>query len=572
MLQHPTFIRMTLPTDGRAGPLSRAVAFLQLFAFLTSVLTAVSTSAAERPSSGGVAEKRVALVIGNNAYPSAALRNPVNDATAIAKKLQDLGFEVMIRTNVSQREMTRAIGEFGEKIAIGSVALFYYAGHGIQARGKNFLVPVDAEIKSEGSVSTESVDVERVLDQLSPARLSMVVLDACRNNPFERRFRSGFGAGLAQIDAPAGTLIAYATAPGKVAQDGDGTNGPYTRALLDAIETPGLRVEDVFKQVRIQVLKTTKGQQIPWESSSLTGEFLFRPGKTAVPDTGQNKLEQDLSGLRDSMAVLSAQISKLNESRPTGPSAQKNEQEQKRVEQDTAALREQVATLNAEISRMRQSQAPAATAAQKSDPERRKLEADAAELRDRTALLNAEISRLRANQQAPSGAAASYAADWKEQLAKVAAAGTSLTLATAMEKLLDVTAPDDVAVLKRFATQLSRRPYNAALALGVDANGFIVWGGGHTHATRPEAGETALQFCTSAEKGSCKVVVVNGDFAREAWLEALKPLGSEPVNSVRAALMASLRQPIIETAVGLGPRITSSVSATPPTGYTFARR
>jgi uncharacterized caspase-like protein len=202
-------------------------------------------------------EKRIALVVGNDKYPGSPLRNPVNDATALAAKLRDVGFDVVLRTNVAQREMTRAVRDFGDKITPGSVALFYYAGHGMQARGKNYLIPVDADITSESSVSIEAVDVERVLDQLGAARVSMVILDACRNNPFERRFRSGAGAGLAQIDAPAGTLIAYATAPGKIALDGDGKHAPYTEALLRAMDTPGLRVEDVFKQVLISVLKTT---------------------------------------------------------------------------------------------------------------------------------------------------------------------------------------------------------------------------------------------------------------------------------------------------------------------------
>src|SRR5258706_12495079 len=146
----------------------------------------------------------------------------------------------------------------------------------MQLRGKNFLIPVDAEIETEGAVRGEAVDVDHVLDQLGSAQLSMVILDACRNNPFESRFRR-IGVGLAQIDAPAGTLLAYATAPGKVASDGAGANGTYTAALLKAMDTPGLKVEDVFKQVRNEVLKESTNQQIPWESSSLTTEFYFRP-------------------------------------------------------------------------------------------------------------------------------------------------------------------------------------------------------------------------------------------------------------------------------------------------------
>lgn len=223
-------------------------------------------------------EQRVALVIGNATYKTQPLGNPIHDAADIAAKLRNLGFEVTLRTNATQKEMTRAITQFGEHIKPGSVALFYYAGHGVQARGRNFLVPVDAEIQTEAGVSSEAVDVDSVLEQLSPARVSMVILDACRNNPFERRFRSAGGGGLAQMDAPKGTLIAYATAPGKTAADGAGRNGLYTGALLRMLDQPGLKVEDVFKRVRIAVSQATQDAQIPWEASSLIGDFYFRTG------------------------------------------------------------------------------------------------------------------------------------------------------------------------------------------------------------------------------------------------------------------------------------------------------
>lgn len=221
---------------------------------------------------------RVALVIGNSAYPGVgALKNPANDARDIAAKLKRLGFQVIVRTDLKQKDMLRALTEFGDKVQTGTEALFFYAGHGMQVRGKNYLIPVDAEIRSEGSVSSEAVDVDQLLDKLAPARLSMVILDACRNNPFERRFRGG-GQGLAQINAPTGTLIAYATAPGKVAADGEGRNGLYTAELLTAMDTPGIKIEDVFKRVRSNVVRKSNEAQTPWESSSLTGDFYFRMG------------------------------------------------------------------------------------------------------------------------------------------------------------------------------------------------------------------------------------------------------------------------------------------------------
>jgi uncharacterized caspase-like protein/formylglycine-generating enzyme required for sulfatase activity len=220
-------------------------------------------------------ERRVALVIGNAAYPGAgALKNPANDANDFGAKLKKLGFDVTVRTDIRHKDMLRSLTEFGDKVQSGTEALFFYAGHGMQVKGKNYLIPIDAEIRNEASASSEAVDVDQLLDKLSLARLSVVILDACRNNPFERRFR-GSGQGLAQINAPTGTLIAYATAPGKVASDGAGHNGLYTAELLAAMDIPGIKIEDVFKRVRGNVVRKSNDSQTPWESSSLTGDFYF---------------------------------------------------------------------------------------------------------------------------------------------------------------------------------------------------------------------------------------------------------------------------------------------------------
>jgi hypothetical protein len=255
------------------------------------------------------AERRVALVIGNGAYASAPLKNPPNDARDMAGALRRLGFTVIEKINVPQKEMNRAIAEFGEKLNASTMALFFYAGHGMQVKGKNYLLPIDARINSESSVRAEAVDVDAVLDQFAASPLNVVILDACRNNPFERKFRS-VGGGLAQMDAPKGTLIAYATAPGKVASDGDGRNGLYTQELLRHLQTPGLSVEVVFKRVRAGVARATGDAQIPWEASSLTGEFHFRPDATARPaevpattmavDTPEQIEQQFWNRIRDS--------------------------------------------------------------------------------------------------------------------------------------------------------------------------------------------------------------------------------------------------------------------------------
>ena len=220
-------------------------------------------------------EPRLALVIGNSAYRESPLRNPVNDVRAMAQRFKELGFTVLAHENATKRTMEAAIIEFGRRLAEGGVGAFYYAGHGLQVRGRNYLVPVDADIEDEASTRVAAVDVELLLEQMTEAknRVNLVILDACRNNPFERRMR-GASRGLAAVDAARGTLVAYATAPGSVAADGDGKNGLYTEELLEALREPGLKIEEVFKRVRINVARRSKGAQTPWESSSLTGDLV----------------------------------------------------------------------------------------------------------------------------------------------------------------------------------------------------------------------------------------------------------------------------------------------------------
>ena len=231
----------------------------------------------EEPLSSQPVDRRVALIIGNGSYSVGRLNNPVLDARAMAETLQALGFEVLAHENLTYRSMRRAVAEFGERVGAGGVALFYYSGHGLQVNGKNYLVPVDADIKNERYVAAEAIDAESVLVHMqeSKTRVNIVVLDACRDNPFAGRFRA-LGRGLAFMDVPAGTYVAYSTAPGSVAADGEpGTNGIYTSELLRALREPGLRIEDVFKRVRIAVQSRTQNRQSPWDASSMTGEFVF---------------------------------------------------------------------------------------------------------------------------------------------------------------------------------------------------------------------------------------------------------------------------------------------------------
>jgi len=238
-----------------------------------------------RPDTGG--ESRVALVIGNSAYKDGPLKNPVNDATDMAAQLRSLGFAVDLHTDASRTDMKAALRRFSQTLREGGVGLFYYAGHGVQSRGRNFLIPVDASIKSEAELEFESVDANLVLAYLDQARtrVGIVVLDACRNNPFARSFRSA-SSGLAQMEAGRGTFVAFSTAPGSVAADGDGRNGLYTRYLLESLKQPDSDIDKVFRRVTAEVTRTTGGEQVPWISTSLTGNFYFRPGaKAGAPDS-----------------------------------------------------------------------------------------------------------------------------------------------------------------------------------------------------------------------------------------------------------------------------------------------
>jgi len=222
-------------------------------------------------------DARVALIVGNGDYKSAPLKNPVNDARSVARALKGLGFEVLLEENVSHQGFMQALRKFADRLRdTGGVGLFYYAGHGMQVKGSNYLIPVDSAIQTEDEVRYMALDANQVLDKMEQAgnRLNIVILDACRDNPFARSFRSKQG-GLAQMDAPSGMLIAFATAPGSVAYDGDGDNGVYTKHLLRTLTIPGLPVELVLKRVREQVARDTDQKQIPWESSSLLGDFYF---------------------------------------------------------------------------------------------------------------------------------------------------------------------------------------------------------------------------------------------------------------------------------------------------------
>lgn len=221
--------------------------------------------------------RRVALVIGNADYQAInPLNNPANDAEDMARALEGLGFEVITAINADFQTMRNRLQEFRGAIRQGSVGLFYFAGHGVQYRGENYLIPVDAPLQGADGLGLSAIPLNTVLDLMRDANstTNIVILDACRNNPFPGGDRN-LGGGLATVQAARGFYIAYATRPGQVASDGTGRNGTYTQALLRHIGTPNLPIEQMFKQVRTEVDQATGGRQLPWDESSLIGDFAF---------------------------------------------------------------------------------------------------------------------------------------------------------------------------------------------------------------------------------------------------------------------------------------------------------
>ena len=279
------------------------------FTVLVSSLLLLCAAGVQAAQDRGIKLKvdRLALVIGNSAYQTAPLKNPTNDAEDMAANLKELGFEVILKKDADQRTMEDAIRYFGRQLRNGGVGLFYFAGHGVQVEGLNYLIPVDARIESESDVKYEAVDAGRILGKMEDAenRLNIVILDACRNNPYARAFRSDQG-GLARMDAPTGSLVAYSTAPGEVAADGPDRNGIFTKYLIQHMMTPNLALEHVLKRVRIDVALETNGRQIPWESSSLMGDFYFKSKKiTSKPEAGKKPQTAQESAPETQMASIS---------------------------------------------------------------------------------------------------------------------------------------------------------------------------------------------------------------------------------------------------------------------------
>jgi hypothetical protein len=240
--------------------------------------------AQQRPATSQTASntsigKRIALVMGNANYKVRPLKNSGNDADDVSRSLKTTGFEVIDLRDATLTQMRTAVRQFGDRLINNDVGLVYYSGHGVEVKGRNYFIPVNADIQREDEIADQGLDVSLILEKMSTAGkgVNILIVDACRDDPFGRSFRSS-SRGLAQMDAPRGTIIAYATSPGKVASDGDPRerNSPYTKHLVKAMQSPNKPIEQVFKEVRRAVQDETKNQQTPWENTSLSGDFFFR--------------------------------------------------------------------------------------------------------------------------------------------------------------------------------------------------------------------------------------------------------------------------------------------------------
>jgi hypothetical protein len=296
------------------------------------------------------AEKRVALVVGNSAYVHAnPLPNPVNDAGDMAKALAEAGFEVILGLDLKKVAFDGKVRDFARALEKADVALFFYAGHGLQASGRNYLVPVDASLQVERDLDFEAVSIDFVLKQMELERegkTNVVFLDACRDNPLARNLArsmgtrsASIGQGLAQVQTGVGTFIAYSTQPGNVALDGQGRNSPFTAALTKGLRDPGRNLTSVMIEVRKDVLAVTGGKQVPWDHSALTGDFYFHlaaaPGTLPKPDGDAvqrrlRELEEELKKKSDpqqtaNMVALAQARERLRQSEEA------NKQDQKRI-------------------------------------------------------------------------------------------------------------------------------------------------------------------------------------------------------------------------------------------------
>lgn len=293
------------------------------------------------------AQHRVALVIGNSAYTQVnSLPNPVNDAKAVAAAFKDLGFDVLLGLDLDKRGFDAKVREFSQVLGQADVSIFFYAGHGLQVSGRNYLVPVDARLQRERDIDFEAVGLDFILKQMEldrEGKTNIVFLDACRDNPLARNLARSMGTrsanvgqGLAQVEAGVGTFIAYSTQPGNVALDGDEGNSPFTAALVRSIKQPGRNLTAVMIDVRKQVLAATRGKQVPWDHSALTGDFYF--GQPSALNAGPAAPSAEIEAMQARLKQLEEQLMDKSDARQTA-NLVKLEQLKERVRQIEEANR-----------------------------------------------------------------------------------------------------------------------------------------------------------------------------------------------------------------------------------------
>lgn len=287
--------------------MSNKTRFHRALLFLLPVLLLFSQAQADDNDTD---DPRLALVVGNSAYTHVTpLDNPKNDAALMAESLEAVGFDVMLVTDATRDELTRAIADFGRKLRDAdddATGLFYYAGHGVQSFGANFLLPVDVNLSDAADLSLVAVPAQALLRQMFSARnqTNIVILDACRDNPFES-IPDLNENGLAEMKAPRGTFLAYSTGPGEVALDGVGANSPFTGSLARRMSTPGIPIETLFKNVRLDVLEATNGVQTPWDTSSMTANFQFVPAVMPSPaEIQERQLWETVKLSKDPIQVM----------------------------------------------------------------------------------------------------------------------------------------------------------------------------------------------------------------------------------------------------------------------------
>jgi uncharacterized caspase-like protein len=294
------------------------------------------------------AAKRVALVIGNSAYVQAPqLANPVNDAGDMARALAQAGFDVILGLDLDRRAFDEKLRAFANSLEDADTAVLFYAGHGLQVSGRNYLVPVDAALKSERDLDFEAVNLDFVLRQMEVGRegkTNIVFLDACRDNPLSRNLArsmgtrsAAIGKGLAEVQTGVGTFIAYSTQPGNVALDGTGRNSPFTAALASRLPEAGRNLTALMIEVRNDVLKTTDGKQVPWDHSALTSEFSFQPGAKTASEPAPSPEAQELIQAR--LRAIEEQMRSKADRQQT-ISLVKLEQLKERVRQIEVAMKE----------------------------------------------------------------------------------------------------------------------------------------------------------------------------------------------------------------------------------------